>query len=168
MTIYSDIFSITSNPAVPTTFTEDVGTATPVANNLNILGGPGIATSGSGNTVTISATGAGFTWTDVTGATQTISVENGYICDRGGGVTFTLPATASVGNEFAIAGKLGLWTIAQNANQQMLLGSSSSTVGVAGSFTATNVGDCIQFVCITGGASTIWRAVSVIGNPTIA
>lgn len=41
-------------PSVPLAFTEDTGTAVPVANNLNILGGVGIDTSGSGSTVTIS------------------------------------------------------------------------------------------------------------------
>ncbi len=46
-------------PSVPTTFTEDVGVAVPVANNLNIIGGVGITTSGSGSTVTISLTGGG-------------------------------------------------------------------------------------------------------------
>lgn len=41
-------------PSVPTTFTENTGTATPAANNLNVLGANGITTVGSGSTVTIS------------------------------------------------------------------------------------------------------------------
>jgi hypothetical protein len=50
-------------PNVPTTFTEDSGTAVPAANNLNIVGGTstanvanGIQTVGSGSTVTINLT----------------------------------------------------------------------------------------------------------------
>ncbi len=41
-------------PSVPTSFTTDSGVAVPVANNLNVFGGEGIDTSGSGATVTIS------------------------------------------------------------------------------------------------------------------
>lgn len=46
--------SVPLPPAVATTYTTDSGVAVPVANNLNILGGEGIDTSGSGATVTIS------------------------------------------------------------------------------------------------------------------
>lgn len=41
-------------PSVATLYTEDVGTATPALNNLNVFGGDGISTSGAGNTITIS------------------------------------------------------------------------------------------------------------------
>lgn len=40
-------------PQIPTSFTEDTGTATPAANNLNVFGDNGIITQGSGDTVTI-------------------------------------------------------------------------------------------------------------------
>lgn len=106
-------------------------------------------------------------WTDVTGATQTLAVGNGYITNRGGGVTYTLPATATVGDEIKIVGKLGLTTIAQNANQAIRIGSSISSTGAGGSVAGTNVGDCITLRCTTGGASTIWIAESLMGNWTI-
>ncbi len=109
----------------------------------------------------------GFTWTDVTTSTQSIAVENGYVTDRGANVTYTLPATATLGQEFIIVGKLGLTTITPNANQQLLMGSSSGTVGVTGTLVATNVGDCVTFVCITAGASTVWRASSWVGSWTL-
>lgn len=41
-------------PSVPTSFVTDSGTAIPVANILNVLGGEGIDISGAGNTVTVS------------------------------------------------------------------------------------------------------------------
>lgn len=44
----------TTNPQIPTTFDTDSGSAVPLANVLEVLGGEGIDTSGSGNTVTIS------------------------------------------------------------------------------------------------------------------
>lgn len=107
------------------------------------------------------------TWTSVTGATQTLATENGYITNRGAGVTYLLPATANLGDEIKVVGKLGLSTITQNANQQILISSSSSSIGVGGSIAGTNVGDCITLICITSGASTVWRAESVVGNWTV-
>lgn len=140
-----------------------------------IAGIVGVTTSNSQLVTINSSTGqlgvvsaSGFTWTDVTGATQTIAVANGYITDRGGGVTYTLPATAALGDTFKIVGKLGLATITPNANQQILIGSSSGSVGVTGTAVSTNVGDCIELICITSGASTVWRAQSVIGTWTLS
>jgi hypothetical protein len=109
-----------------------------------------------------------FPWTDVTTATQTIAVANGYITDRGAGVNYTLPATAAIGDLFIIMGKLGLTTITPNANQQLLMGSTSGTVGVTGTAVGTNVGDSVNFRCITSGASTVWRAESWVGNWTLS
>lgn len=107
------------------------------------------------------------TWTDVTGATQTLAVGNGYFTDRGGGVTYTLPSTAALGDIIKIDGKLGLATIAQNANQAIRVGSALSTTGVGGSVAATNVGDCMTLRCSTAGASTIWVAENFVGNWTV-
>src|SRR5271170_4191057 len=42
--------------ALTTLYTENTGTATPMAGNLNVLGSNGITTTGSGNTITISPT----------------------------------------------------------------------------------------------------------------
>lgn len=129
-----------------------------------LTAGVGIAITNAAGSITIATTGGGLTWTDVTGATQTLVAENGYVTDRGGGVTYTLPASGTLGDEIIIMGKLGLATVAQNAGQQILIGSVSSTVGVGGSIAATNVGDCITLICITPGASCVFRAASVVGN----
>jgi len=139
--------------------------ATPTPGTLTA--GAGISITNGAGSITIAVSGAGFTWNDVTTPTQTIAIANGYVTDRGAGVTYTLPATAALGDEFEIVGKLGLSTIAQNANQQILISSASSTIGVGGSIAGTNVGDCITLVCITAGASTVWRASSVVGNWTV-
>lgn len=156
-----DGVNVGSVAKVVTLASDQLGTAT-------ITAGTGISVTPGANTITIATTGASFTWTDVTGATQTIAVENGYLTDRGGGVTYTLPATASIGDTFKIVGKLGLATITPNANQQLLIGSASGTVGATGTAVATNVGDCIEFVCTTSGASTVWRAANFVGNWTLS
>lgn len=49
--------TISDNGAVATTYTENSGTATPAANNLNVLGNGSITTIGSGSTVTVELTG---------------------------------------------------------------------------------------------------------------
>lgn len=170
-----------TNNSVLTTSATGVPSLTPLALNGQLIigsssGAPAAATltQGSGvtitnnpNSITISVSSEGFSWNDVTSATQTLAAENGYITDRAGGVTYTLPATGALGDAIKIVGKLGLTTIAQNANQQILIGSSSSTVGVGGSVAGINVGDCIELVCITAGANTVWRAANLVGNWTI-
>lgn len=132
-----------------------------------ITAGSGITVTNGHNSITISASSSGFSWTDVTTATQTIAAENGYITDRAGGVTYTLPASGSLGDTFKIVGKSGIATITPLANQQLLIGSASGTVGVTGTAVSTNTGDSITFVCITSGASTVWRAETFVGNWTL-
>lgn len=132
-----------------------------------LTAGTGISITNASNAITIAVTGSGFSWTDVTTATQALAVESGYLTDRGAGVVYTLPASASIGDEIIIVGKLGITTITPNANQQLLFSSASGTVGVTGTAVGTNVGDCVTLICTTSGASTVWRAVSFVGNWTI-
>ena len=106
-------------------------------------------------------------WIDVTSSSEQLVVGNGYITDNAGGVTYTLPATALEGNIIRITGKSGLWTIAQNAGQQIHVGSGTTTLGVTGSIVATNTFDAIELLCITGGSSTVWTTLSDVGNLTL-
>jgi hypothetical protein len=132
-----------------------------------ITAGTGISVTNGHNSITIDATGGSFAWVDVTTATQTLAIQTGYVTDHSGGVVYTLPATAAIGDQIRILGKQTSWSIAQNANQQILVSSASSTVGTSGSVASTNLGDCIWLVCITAGASTVWRAESFVGNLTV-
>lgn len=111
--------------------------------------------------------GGGLTWVDATGSTQALLAQHGYITDNAGGVTYTIPASGTMGDVIKIVGKLGLATITPNANQQILIGSASGTVGVTGTAVANNVGDCLELICITAGTSTVWRADSVVGTWTL-
>lgn len=109
-----------------------------------------------------------FPWT-VTTVDATAVVNNGYIANKAGLLTMTLPATATVGQIIAITNintAVG-WRVAQNASQKINLGSSSSTVGVTGYIEATALGDTVTLVCIVGGASTFWQATSAVGNITV-
>ena len=115
---------------------------------------------------TLKAAIPGATWSEVVGTSQAIAVNNAYIANNAGVVTFTLPATAAVGTTFRIAGKgAGGWAIAQGAGQSINDGSVSSTVGAGGSLASSQRYNAIELVCIT--ANTTWNVISSQGNFTI-
>lgn len=148
-------------------FIEDVGTAHIAAGVLNVVGGDGIQTSGSGNTITISAIKNAMTWQVVTSISNVVvlSAQNGYFADGVLSVVFSLPAAANVGDTFIIAGEGNLWTLLQNANQQVILGIKSSTVGVGGSVTATTISDTVTIVCMV--QNLVFKVINMMGNPTV-
>jgi len=156
------------------TLTGDSGGAvgTDINNNINIVGGVGVTVVGVPltNTLTISVLTGGYAWTDSTGLTQALAVQNGYIANSSGGLlVMTLPSSsAAIGDTILIMGKGSSgWKIAQNALQQIIIGSATpSTVGVTGNISSTNAYDTVRLVCITAGTSSIWSAI-VTGNITI-
>lgn len=146
------------------TLTDNAGNLTTI---ISSTAGFVLTSNGNGTPSFQAITTSLFPNTDVTSSTQTMATNNSYTTNRGGGVAYTLPSTANEGDVIKVVGKLGAWSIVYGTGQQILIGSSSSTV-TSGSIASTNVGDCIELQCITGGSSTIWRATSVIGNITIA
>ncbi len=139
--------------------------ADPVAATLTA--GPGISLASGAGSITISGTGSGIGWTEVTGTTQAITADSGYVANNAGVVTFTLPATAGFGTAITILGKgAGGWAIAQNAGQNIQIGNLSSTTGVGGSIASTNRFDSIELICTT--ADTTWTCMGgPEGNITI-
>lgn len=96
-----------------------------------------------------------FTWTEVTGTSQAMAVENGYIANNASLVTLTLPSTAAIGETVKIFGKgAGLFKIAQNASQTMHFLSSDTTTGTGGDITAEDQYGRLVITCIT--ANTDW------------
>lgn len=137
----------------------------PLAGNLSA--GIGISIANGHNSITISSNGAN-PWVDETGASVTMAANTGYTSDDGASlVTFTLPASSAIGDWVEINGKgSGGWTIAQAAGQQIHVGNLTSTLGATGTLSSSNQYDCVRLRCLT--ANTIWTAVSVVGNLTIA
>lgn len=134
-----------------------VGTITP---------GTGVGVVNGAGTITINAIGGGLIWTDVTGATQAIAVNNGYTANRGTLITFTLPVSSVYGSVIQIVGKgAGLWTIAQNASQMIHFGAVTSTTGVGGSVSSILQYDVIKLVCSVQDLE--WTCVSAVGNFSI-
>lgn len=143
-------------------------TATGAFQNVSGLGSAGqvLTSAGAGALPVWASSGiADLPWTVVTGATQALSVDNGYIANAAsGGVEFSLPASAAVGSIIRIAGlQAGSgWSITQGADQNIQFGSAASTVGTGGSIASTNDGDTIEMVCAV--ADDNWVVISAVGN----
>ncbi len=105
-------------------------------------------------------------WNLVTGTTQQIANNNGYVPRNVALTTFTLPLTANVGDVFEIRGYAGTggWKINQNANQQIYVGNRSSIVGVTGYIASSLATNSALVTCIDN--DNIFSVVPV-GNLTI-
>lgn len=139
------------------TITGDSGGAlSPSSGNWNILGGPGVTTSGSGSTLTINSV----VFTDTTAAT--LAVDNGYFATAAG--TYTLPAAPAQGELVCIfCDTTGAVAVTANTGQVIRLG--SSVTATAGNLTSNARGDTLTLRFRTSGS--VWAVVSVIGNWTV-
>lgn len=142
-------------PAVDVTDTTQAPTGTTkrysIAQLATFIGGGGLG---------------GLTWNTVTATTQQIVNQNGYIPTNAGLTTFTLPATAAIGQSFQIRGlsTSGGWTVVPNALQTMFVANSPCTTGVLGSVSSLLPTDGIEAICIV--ANLTWALIPV-GNLTI-
>lgn len=149
-----------------------VGTGAGTFNALSVGADGTVLTAASGQTtgtqwVAPSGGGGGVgSWVDVTGTTQAMAVNVGYLADNAGLVTMTLPVTAAQFSILRVAGKgAGGWKIAQNASQLINIGNQVTTTGVGGSLASTNLSDALELLCIT--ANTTWVTLSGWGNITV-
>lgn len=123
-------------------------------------------------TLLVPGTGGGssFTWTNVTGTTQSAAVNSGYIPNNAGLVTVTLPTTAAIGDIVRISGQgAGGWRVAQNASQVIVwdtiaanVGVNLTTSGVTGHIDSTDSQDSVELQCVV--ATTGWKVVSNKGD----
>lgn len=135
----------------------------------SILAGTGITVtngSGVGGDITINSTGT-MPWTEVTATSGTALINNGYILNNAGLVSFALPTTVSpVGSMVIIVGKgAGGWRITQAASQVIHTPDGNTTVGVTGSLSSTNQYCCITLVCTV--ANNEWTVINGYGNFTL-
>lgn len=140
--------------------------AAPLAGTLTA--GTGVSITNAANSITVNAVGGGITWSVVT-VNASFTVNTGTVANKAGTLVMTLPATAAVGDIIEITGinTATGWQIAQNANQQIFMGTGSTTVGVAGTITSTAIRDSLKMVCVVAGASTVYNVLSAVGNLTI-
>jgi hypothetical protein len=150
-------------PSVPLQFTTDSGIAVPAANNLNVLGSGGVATSGAGSTVTITVINDGFPWSEKS-ADFNASVQNGYFCTAA--LTTTLPASGGL-----ILGNTIIFVVdtASTVTIQAGVGESiqvSSTISAAGGTASSNTrGSVLELVFRPSDLT--WHTISSLGVWTV-
>lgn len=134
----------------------------------SLTAGTGITITPAAGAITIATSLSVLTWSVIT-ADQNITVSNGYICNKAGLLTLTLPASPTAGQVFAVTGMntAAGWKIAQNATQQIFMGTSSTTVGTGGSLASINIRDSVYLVCVVGGSAAVWNVINSMGNITI-
>jgi len=137
------------------------GTPTPAT----LTAGTGISITNAAGSITIAASGGGESWTEVTGTSQSMAVDHGYIANNAGLVTLTIPASVAIGQQFEIVGKgAGGWLVQANTGQTIYF--STATSSVAGSIASSHRRDCVGIRCIT--ANTEFEVYSSVGSPTVA
>lgn len=102
-----------------------------------------------------------------TTSSATLAANTRYVCNDGASlITYTLPATASIGDTYTIVGfSSGGWKIAQGSGQSINIGNKVTTVGAGGSLASSNLGDCVTLTCNT--ANNGWTAYAIQGNITV-
>ncbi len=131
-----------------------------------LTAGTGVSIANAAGSITINAIGGGMAWSVITGASQAMAINTGYIANRAGTVAFTLPTTSAVGDMVAVTGinTATGWSIAYTTNQQIFFGTSSATL-TTGTLASVNIRDTVYLVCVT--ANLTWNVVHSIGNITV-
>lgn len=167
------------NSAVLTTTTLGVPVFTALATNGQLIigstagapaaatltAGVGISISNGSNSITITSSAGGLTWSEETVTPLSGVIGHGYIVNNAGLFTIDLPGTFAVGDEIAIVGKgAGLWVIDAPAGDTIHFGNQNTSAG--GTVTATNRYDSIEIIGTVANAE--WTVRNSIGNFTIA
>ncbi len=157
--IYVPINSGDIPPEIPIQFTTDNGIAIPAANNLNVLGGIGATTSGSGSTITVTVTNDGYAWSEKN-SDFNISIENGYFCNAA--LTATLPSSAGLitGNSVIIYVDTASPVVIQaGVGEFIQVGSQISVAG--GTSTSSTRGSILELVFKVSDLT--WHTISSMG-----
>jgi hypothetical protein len=107
------------------------------------------------------------TWHNTITTPQAMVANNGYMANSSSQVVFTLPLSFAFSTFIYVQGfGSGGWHIAQNAGQNIIIGSNSTTPGAGGFIESTNRYDSI--LLFGAATSTTWIALGAPqGNITI-
>ena len=149
--------SLTPNTALISSGTNGIISSVTTATELSYVHG---ATSNIQAQINAIVGGSGITWSVVTVNTAMVK-SNGYFANSASTLTFTLPATAAVGDTFQIESmNTGGWIVAQNAGQTIRYGNLTTTTGTGGSLASTSIGDGVWIVCNVANTG-----FQIVGNP---
>lgn len=138
-----------------------IGSTTSGPKAANLTAGSGVSITNAANSITIAASGAGFTYNSVSGTTQAAAAANAYILNNAAATTVTLPASGSstIGDTIKIKGRSGTSFIIQaNTSQIITYGATQSTA--AGTATSAAGTDSIQLVYVASNEWSIDWALS--------
>lgn len=127
---------------------------------INVVGSGGVTTSGDipTNTLTISVSGSGLSWTDQ-GTSFNASSNNGYFATAS--LTATLPASPSQGDTIIISCDTALVvTVQANTGQTIRIGDLASSS--AGTISSTAIGDSVYLVFRNSNSE--WFSISTEGS----
>lgn len=161
----SNLITLTDNGTIAYTYTGDSGVATPSANNLNIVGSGIISTTGSGDTLTITAAGSvpvsivvdsGGPVTPAGGVLDVLGGNN--ITTTGAGNTITVDVTGTTNNAVQVGNASGsLTSLPLGTDGQIIIAATGATPLFA-DLTSTDMS-----VTITAGANTLDLSVAGAG-----
>src|SRR5574338_58089 len=142
------------------------GTATPAIANLTA--GTNVSITNGAGTITIASSAASAVVLANPTNTQTLAPNTTYLCTNTsvGITTFTLPSSPVAGNFYQVigGGNQG-WRIAQNASQQIFIGTLSTTAGTGGSVNSTTTGgSATDSVIIYCQSSTVFIGLILSGK----
>jgi hypothetical protein len=141
------------------------GTGDPAFSTITSTGGTITFTPGNNTLNMEAAASGGFSWA-LTTVDASMVAGNGYIANKAGLLTMTLPATSAIGDVIAITGINNAtgWKIAQNANQIIHFGTIATTTGATGFLASAATRDTVTMVCVVAGASAEWNVINSVGN----
>ncbi len=133
--------------------------------------GEGIGITSSAGEITIRSTIPEFEWQVVSGTSHTLAPDIGCVSTNASLATFTLPATANVGDNYKVAAyTAGGWKIVPGTDTQLIrLGNVVTTVET-GYIASTSIGDSVELVCVDDSVhgSEVFMIVNAVGNFAIA